>query len=673
MTLDPKDASKAQQRPSARTILAATILVLAGLLVYANSFAGTFVYDDHCNIVNYPHNFWPGLWGFIRKPLWRSSVELNYTLGGLDARGYHSVNLTIHLLAALTLFGIARRTMLSRRVRQRLGEAGTPLAAAIALIWLVHPLQTESVTYIVQRRESMMGLFYLLTLYCLIRSSSARRPWVWFAPGILSCAIGMNIKPVMMTAPVIAVIYDRIFLSRSFKELLRRRWILYLGLVVTWVVLFKHGHRMTSQGMGIPQISMSVWDYFCSQFGVVTHYLRLSFFPDALVLDYGWPVARQPAQIVPYAILIGVLVALTLWALWRYPAWGFVGTWFFAILAPTSSIITIDYLAFEHRMYLSLAAVATLTVVGAYLLGGGLLRKLISNEPVRKRLGGVLGVVLLTVCATGLSARTILRNRDYHTRQSMWLSVTRHRQGNYRAYNNLGVALAEKGDETGAIASYRRAVTLWPGYADAHGNLAAALARQGAAEEAGDHYREAIRLDPTRAGYHYGLGRAMAAQAKRPEAIEHFTKAIQLDPAHAAAQFQLAAVYSAKGEAGLAIQHYRRALAIRRDWAEAINNLAWVLATVPDPKLRNCDEAIRLAQRAYKLTDERKPRMLVTLGMAYKNNGQIDQSLATLKKARQIAKAGGQGKLAEQIRKQIEQLRKKKITDHRPTTKPQPN
>jgi len=644
-----QNASRPVTRPAARgTALAAAVLIAAGVVVYANSFSGTFVYDDYCNIVTYPHRFWPGsLVAFIRKPLWRSITELNYELFGLDPTSYHAVNLMVHLLAGLTLFAIARRTMLSKRLSGLLGRHSTLLAAAIGLLWLVHPLQTESVTYIVQRRESMMGLFYLLTLYCLSRGVSSERGWVWYAAAVFACAIGMNIKPVMVTAPIICLLYDRIFLSRSLRELLKRRWPVYVGLAATWLILLKHGGRMRAQGMGIPQMQMSQWDYLLSQFGVISHYLRLSFWPDVLVLDYAWPVARRASQIVPYAILIAALGLATLVCLLRRPAWGFLGAWFFGILAPTSSIITIDYLAFEHRMYLSLAGVAAAVVIASYLLG----RRIAPPAGPRARLA--VGICALAVAATALGARTVMRNRDYHSRERMWRSVIRYRPGNYRAYNNLGVALAEQGRDHEAAECYATAIRLWPGYGDAHANLAAVFYRRSMFPQAARHYQEAIRIDPTVPQYHLGLGKALAACGKQAEAMQQFLEALRLDPSCAAAWFQLALTQRAQGDDAAAAGSYRKALAIRPDWPAALNNLAWLLARSEVRQVRNAPEAVRLSLRACELTRWENPRMILTLAVAYESCGRKDEFHRTLGRAREVAVQKGQADLAEQISRYI--------------------
>ncbi len=165
------------------------LVAVAGLLAYHNSFTNPFVFDDEPSIQENPtiHHLWP-IWPALSpphsggatvegRPVINLSVAINYALGGLDVRGYHVLNLTIHILAGLTLLGIVRRTLLKRRLRERFGAVANELALATALLWTVHPLQTESVTYVIQRAESIMGLFYLLTLYCFIRGvESPPRP-----------------------------------------------------------------------------------------------------------------------------------------------------------------------------------------------------------------------------------------------------------------------------------------------------------------------------------------------------------------------------------------------------------------------------------------------------------------------------------------------------------------
>jgi hypothetical protein len=233
-------------RSSGWTVAAAVAIIVAVAAAYSNSFSGPFIFDDLSSIqdneairslrsaeVLIP----PGKANVARRLLTNLSFAVNYAIGKLDVRSYHVVNLLIHLLAALALFGIVRRTLLLPALRDRFGRASTGLATAVALIWALHPLQTESVTYIVQRAESLMGLCYLLTLYAVIRGATSERPRPWYAAAVVVCALGMGAKEVMATAPIVVLLYDHAFLSGSFRETFHRRGALYLGLAATWAVL----------------------------------------------------------------------------------------------------------------------------------------------------------------------------------------------------------------------------------------------------------------------------------------------------------------------------------------------------------------------------------------------------------------------------------------------------
>ena len=225
------------------------------------------------------------------------SMAVNYYFGQLNVLGYHLVNLAIHLMAGLVLFGLVRRTLqLLPRYTQASGTADY-VAFAAALIWLVHPLQTQSVTYIIQRAESMMGLFYLLCLYCTLRGSQASRSWPWYVAAIAACWLGMGTKQVMVTAPVVVLLYDRVFLADGWKEVFRRRWAVYLAFVpaIVWLgfMTVREASRTERAVAGFGMQDLTPLEYLGTQGGVIVHYLRLAVWPDRLCLDYSWPVAES--------------------------------------------------------------------------------------------------------------------------------------------------------------------------------------------------------------------------------------------------------------------------------------------------------------------------------------------------------------------------------------------
>jgi tetratricopeptide (TPR) repeat protein len=558
----------------------AAVLILAALGAYWNSLEVPFLLDDSGAIADNPSIRQLGRIGDVlvasptvptsARPLLNLSFALNYVGGGLSVRGYHAVNLLIHLCAGLALLGIVRRTLLSTGLRHCYGDAALPLAAFAALLWTLHPLQTEAVTYISQRAESLMGLFYLLTLYGFIRAVTAESRNCWLILSVIACLCGMATKQVMVTAPVLVLLYDRAFVSGSFRSALaNRRWY-YASLAATWVFLgfLMHHSSLAPLRVGFGT-GVSGMTYALTELRVVADYLKLAFWPSPLVFDYGTEIlATDPLVVAPYvliiaAVLIGVAIA------WRKsPRAGFLGAWFFLILAPTSTVVPIaEQPMAESRMYLPLAAVVVLVTLGSCALG-------------RRR-----AFVALGLAAIGLGGLTVRRNHDYRSELSIWEDTVARLPGASRGQNNLANALANTpGGLPAAIAHYDEALRLKPAYAEAHNNLANALAQTpDRMPEAVGHYEEALRLNPDFAEAHYNLAIALAEIPGRlPDAIVHYGEALRLSPDNAEAHTNLAlALAATPGRMPEAIAHFGAALRLKPDFAAAHYNFAVVLAKMP--------------------------------------------------------------------------------------------
>ncbi|MFH0983881.1 MAG: hypothetical protein V2A79_20395, partial [Planctomycetota bacterium] len=404
------------------------LLVTAGVLVYANSLSGPFIFDDDNSITENPYirRLWP-IWEAMSaphqatvagRPVVSLSLALNYAVGGLDVRGYHIFNVAIHILCSFVLFGIVRRTLVGPVLSASYSANAAWLAGAVALIWLVHPLVTESVNYVIQRTELLMALFYLLTLYGALRGWSSARPRGWFVGAVVACALGMGSEEVMVSAPVVVLLYDRLFVSGSFGGALRRHRGLYAGLAGTWIILaalMLPGPRSDSVGF---DHDVAALDYLCTQAGVILWYLRLAFWPDALVISYNdWPVVHSFAESAPEILAILALLGGTGWALWRKHGLGFLGVCFFLILAPTSSFVPIvTEVAAERRVYLPLAAVVGATVIGAHAA----ICHMVSRRPSQSRsLSAIQGGLAIAVAGL-LGWGTVERNRDYRSATAIW-------------------------------------------------------------------------------------------------------------------------------------------------------------------------------------------------------------------------------------------------------------
>jgi Flp pilus assembly protein TadD len=554
------------------------LIIAAGLGAYHNSFRDGFVFDDTLYIVENPRirQLWRP-WEVIAhtsRPVVGLSLAMNYALGGFDPWGYHAFNVGVHILAALTLYGVVRRTLVSETLRSKFGVAAPFLAGAISLLWLVHPLQTESVTYTIQRGESLMGLFYLLTLYCVIRSQDAPRRNLWKIVAVVSCALGMASKPVMVTAPVVILLYDRAFLVTSWREAMRRRGWLYAGLTATWLLpllLLANAPSEWKTSAGFEYRETSPLRYALTQPVAVVHYLRLTFWPHPLCLDYGRPFVTSAARMtgaLPGQIVVAVLLAGTVWAWRRRPAAGFLGAWFFLILAPTSSFVPVADAIVEHRMYLPLAAVVAAVVLTAVALG---------NRLFNKQQGVVLGCVASGFVVALLTFLTIQRNRDYKSALTIWQDTVEKYSSNARAHSNLGLALDQAGRLQEAIGHYEQALRLKPDYAEAHYNLGIALGRLGRGPEAIAQFEQALQLDPDYAKAHNNLGLALVSVGRLPEAMGHWEQALRIAPDFVEAHNNLGNALLQGGRTDDAIGHYEQALRIEPDLAEAHCNLGVAL------------------------------------------------------------------------------------------------
>jgi len=616
-----------------RTLIACALLVGTGALAYSNSFAGCFILDDN-SFTNNENIVAPGsIWDILTtrptsRPLVNLTFAANYAAGGYELWGYHLVNLLVHILAGLVLYGVVRRTLSGRTLGGRFAEHASWLALAVALLWLVHPLQTASVTYLVQRSEVMMGLFYLLTLHAAIRSFDSPRRKLWYAAAVVCCGLGMLCKQVMVTAPLIVPLYDRTFAAGTFRAALRRRWGLYAGLAATWSLLFPSVpllYGVESAGFGAEFIHW--WEYAMTEPAVILHYLWLTIWPAGLCFDYAWGVADQVGEFLPQVIVVAVLIGLSVWALRRAPAAGFAGVWTFLLLAPTSSILPIADLAFEHRMYLSLAGIVALVVCGGYAGGRALWQRLGPPGPNRGPLGRLLAAVILAGVAVALGGRTYRRNQDYHSHIGMWAKTAAQRPGNFRAQNNYAALLMREGRLDEADEHYRAALRANPLYAISHRGLAQVLEKQGRLDEAAEHYQQAARIDPRDALAWAGLAETLYRAGKMNETIAACREALNLRANTAEVEYTLAKALSRTGSFPEAVEHYRRAIRGGLVHPQVLYNLGLALA-----RMGRDDEAIEVYRQVLQLQPDHAGARR-GLGIALSEAGHPEQAIENLTEA----------------------------------------
>ncbi len=578
-TADDVAAPAAPAAPAARQRLPfwmGLFLVLAVGLAYGGALQTAFVFDDEWYILDEPglrsRQGLVSLLGRTTRPVVYATLAVNYWTAGPKPWDYKATNVVVHMLATLVLFGLVRRTLLLCGPAWRDTAAWAALGAA--LLWALHPLSTQSVTYVWQRCESLMGLFFLGTIYAFVRAS--RGGLLWAAAAVGCCLLGMGTKEVMVTAPILTLLYDRTFLAGSFRQALRARWPIHLGLAGTWIalalLLATAGAYHENPGVGFRSNVFTPASYANAQLYALALYAGRALWPAQLVFDAHWPPAVAPALFRLHQAATIALVVGTVWLLWRRSRWGFAGAWFFLILAPTSSVMPMPDPVVEHRVYLPLAGLAAAVSAGLYALLGR------AAGPHRGKLAATLVVALL---GTLLAFATAARNRVYASQRALWADTVRKDPANPRARCNLGRAYIQQYDATQNVrlldrarAHVREALRLQPANYDARINLGTIAGRCGAYERAADHFRAALRLDPPHpeealfnlANAYMDLGRTQSAE-------ETFERVLEADPHHDEAHNSLGVLYATSGTPDRAAAHFRAALRLNPRHPTAQQNL----------------------------------------------------------------------------------------------------
>jgi tetratricopeptide (TPR) repeat protein len=614
-----------------RFLAAAGVLVLVVVAAYARSFHGPFIFDDLTSIPENPNirQLWPltkamapppQLGALGGRPLPALSFAVNYAIGGLDVRGYHALNLAIHLLSVLLVWRVVARSLASPALAGRLGGEAT--AFAVALLWAVHPLLSEPIAYVVQRTELMMGFFYLLTLYASLVAWTSPRANAWQAAAVAACALGMACKEPMVSAPLLVVLHDLAFRGRPAREVLQERRAFYTGLASTWLVLaaiVASGAQIRG-ALGGQGGRMTSVEYLQLQARALTHYLRLAIWPHPLRLVYDWGIPG-PALWVPLGLVVVGLLAAAVWAVRTGRPWaGFLGAWFFLVLAPTSSVLPLhtEPVA-ERRMYLPLVAVVALLVVAAR---AALVRAL-PDPPARLR----AGATLTALCAAALATVTFLRVRDYRSVLSIWEDALAKAPASNSVRNNLGNAYAIAGRMDDAMAQYREAIRLKPDHPLAYFNIGFTHVHQSHFLEALDPLETAVRLRPGDADSHYLLGRALHGVGRPAESIAHFEAALSVKPQDGEIRRDYAVALQAVGRLPDAIHEFRETLALRPNDQAAHSKLGNALMATEqiEQAVASYREALRLLP-----TDARTRG---NLGAALVRLGRVPEGIAAFHQA----------------------------------------
>lgn len=581
------------------TVAASLTIVLSCIVVYSNTFAVPFLFDDLPRIRDEIaiRTAWPPITAMqnSNRPFAQYTFAINYAVHGYDVWGYHAVNLSIHCLAALCLFGLVRRSMLrSSKTLQQFAFLG---GFTVALLWAIHPLQTQAVTYIVQRLESLMGLSYLATLYFFVRSQDSKFVTFWLSCSIFACFFGMGCKEVMATAPLAVLWFDRVFIASSWNEMFSKRKFYYLLLLSSWCVLawsMLH-YQVDYRGGGLLHVpGLTPWSYLLSQSGVLVHYLSMAAWPSGQCVYPSWPIAQSISDVWPTLLLCLGLLAATVYCMFRYPKLGFLGGIFFLILAPTSSVIPIKDLAFEHRMYLPLASVVTLVLITLLIL----------IQRLHYPRGNMRLVRTYTIaCATIailLGTATYQRNRVFQTELSLWQDTIAKAPNNLIVMTGLATLFAKQGNIDQAKIHFVRALKIDPDDPKTNANYAGFLIDQNQLELAGEYLEKAFQSNTNNLDANLDAITNMAHLQNRlgnfQEAIEYYQVAVLGSPNDEELQSSLVAVHLGAGDVLKAISISKSNLEQRPVSAKAHLDYATALLAAGrnSEAIANCEKAIAL-------------------------------------------------------------------------------
>ena len=664
--------------PRRRALIFAVVLAAVTIFAYRPAWHGGFLWDDDDYIINNElltaPDGWQRIWFSLDSPsqyfpFTYSTFRIEHALWGLNATGYHWVNLLLHVANALLVWAVLAR----------LRVPGSWLAAAI---FALHPVQVESVAWITERKNVLMGFFFLLTLLGWIAfiDKRIRRPWIFYCLALIFYVLALSAKATACTLP--AALFLILWLQK--KPITMRRLIQIVPFVVLGVgmgllaVWWERYHQGTNRDV-FPFLSPIERILVASR--AVWFYLSKIFWPSNLTFIYPrWNIS--PADLIDYIwLLAGMAACVAIYFIRRYfgRSVEVAAAFFVATLTPVLGFIMLFTFRYtfvaDHYQYL--ACIGPIALAGAGIAS-------LSDKFAQFR-AVIVSVALLVVASLG--SLTWRQAATYIDIETLWRTTLARNPECWMAHTNLGIVLLQQGKLDNAIAHYRSALQMQPDSWDAEYNLGTALVAKGQVDEAILHCERAVGMRPTDPDAQVSLGNVLFAKGRIDEAIAHYQKAITAQPDHFLARYSLghallekgeldgaiqfsrsalllrpsdadchttlAIALEEKGEPTEAIQHYKKALELAPESISTLTNLAWLLATSQNASVRNGPKAIELATQADRLVGGTNTLVLRTLAAAYAENGEFANAIRTAQSAMQLARMHGEESLTTDLVQQI--------------------
>ena len=656
----------------------AVVLVAVTMLAYGPSYHGGFLWDDDDYIVNNElltaPDGWQRIWFSLDSPsqyfpLTYSTFRIEHALWGLNTTGYHWVNLLLHIGNSLLVWAV-------------LARLGVPGAWLAAMIFALHPVQVESVAWITERKNVLMGFFFLLTLLAWIAfvDQRTRRPWFFYLLALIAYVLALSAKATACTLPT--ALFLVLWLQK--RPITMRRLIQMLPFVILAIAMallavwWERYHQGTTHAVFT---FLSPIERMLVASRAVWFYLNKIFWPSDLTFIYPrWNIS--PADLLDYIwLLAGIGACMAIYLLRQYFGRGVevAAAFFVTTLMPVLGFIMLFTFRYtfvaDHYQYLACIGPIALASAGLVAL----------TDQFTQYRGVIISAALFLVASLGML--TWQQAATYTDVETLWRTTLARNPECWMAHTNLGLVLLQKGKIDDGIAHYRSALQMQPDSWDAEYNLGTALLGKNQVDEAILHCERAVRMRPMDPDAQVSLGNALFQRGRIDEAIAHYQMAITAHPDHFLARYSLgrallekgeldsaievcrsalllhpsdpdcrttlAVALEEKGNPAEAIQHYQRALELAPKSISTLTNLAWLLATSQDAALRNGSKAVELAGQADRLVGGTNILVLRTLAAAYAENGEFANAIRTARSAVQLARMHGENSLATDLDQQI--------------------
>jgi tetratricopeptide (TPR) repeat protein len=564
--------------------LLAFALVIVTFVVYQPTWHAGFIWDDDDHVTANPAMTAPNglrmIWSSLAVsryyPLTLTTFWIEHHLWGLSPTPYHLVNVTLHAINGVLLFLVLRRLRVS-------------LAWLAAAVWVLHPVNVESVAWITELKNIQSGFFFFAALLCFLRfEAEGQRRWYALALLCGACAFLSKASTVILPLALLLCVWWETGAWRK-RDFVRTAPFFVLAVLMSVLTIVEQRGHVARQGT-------SEWSISVTQRAVIAgksigFYVGKIFWPADLAFVYRrWEVANSLSSCLPSVAVVAIGSAL--WA-WRRRPWARAGLFgfgfFLAALLPALGFFDVYYFRYsfvaDHFQYLaSVGIIACATCGISYIL---------DRTGFSSALAGNAVCLMLLAPLAGLTWK---QSHIYHDSETLWQDTVTKNPGAWIAQNNLGVVLVQLGRASEAIGHYDQALRLKPDFAEAYDNRGVALAQLDKTEEAIGQYEQALQLDPHFSEAHYNLGIALSQTGRLLEAVEHYERALQAKPDYPKAHNNLGVVLAQTGQTEQAIQHYEEALRLEPDYFEAHNNLGVALV-----QLNRIPEAIAHYEQALRI------------------------------------------------------------------------